>query len=82
MKQFVISLNKDVNKCFRCICTKFPGSIIGKLNDVIFDGLQIRKLINDNSNQTSMNEEGLSAWSTFAEAVKTFLGNRKVFNYK
>jgi len=46
MKQFAKSLNKD-GDCFKYICTKFPGSMTEKLKAGIFDGPQIRTLIND-----------------------------------
>jgi len=45
MKQFVKALNKD-GDCFKYICTKFPGSMKEKLKAGIFDGPQIRTLIN------------------------------------
>ena len=44
MQNFVKALNKD-GDCFKCICTKFPGSTIKKLKVVSFDGPQIRTLI-------------------------------------
>jgi len=55
MKQFVKAL-KDCD-CFNYICTKFPGSTIEKLKAGIFDGSQIRTLINDCDFPNSMNEK-------------------------
>ena len=46
MKQFVKAVEEDGN-FFKYICMKFPGLIIEKLKAGIFDGSQIRKLIND-----------------------------------
>jgi len=53
MKQFVKALNKD-GDYFKYICTKFPGSTIEKLKAGIFDGPQIRTLINDRDFPNSM----------------------------
>ena len=72
MKQFVKALNKD-GDCFKYICTTFPGSMIGKLKAGIFDGSQIRILLNDCDFPNSMNEKESCAWSAFVEAVKNFL---------
>jgi len=76
MKQFVKALNKDVD-CFKYICIKFPGSTIEKLKAGIFDGPQIRTLINDCEFPNSMNEKESCAWSAFVETAKNFLENRK-----
>ena len=81
MKQFVKALNKD-GDCFKYICTKFPGSTIEKLKACIFDGPQIRTLINYCDFPNYMNEKESCAWSTFVETVKNFLGNRIAVNYK
>ena len=56
MKQFVKSLKKD-GDCFKCVCTKFPGSTIENLKAGIFYGPQIKKLINDRDFSNSMNEK-------------------------
>ena len=46
MKQFVKALDKHGN-CFNYIVKKFPGLSMEKLKAGIFDGPQIRKLIQD-----------------------------------
>ena len=56
MKQFVKAHTKD-GDCFKYICTKFPGSTIEKLKAGIFDGPQIRTLINDRDFPNSINEK-------------------------
>jgi len=65
MKQFVKALNKD-GDCFKYISTKFPGSTIEKLKACIFDGPQIRTLINDCDFPNSVNEKnpvlGVPLW--------------------
>ena len=46
MKQYVKALNKH-GDCFKDICRKFPGLKMKKFKQGIFDGTQIRQLIND-----------------------------------
>jgi hypothetical protein len=50
-----------------------------KLMAGIFDGPQIRQLINDPHFMASMNEIESCAWSSFV-LVKNFLGNKKADN--
>jgi len=64
MKQFVKALNKD-GDCFKYSCTKFPGSTIEKLKAGIFDGPQIRTLLNYCDFPNSLNEKESCAWSAF-----------------
>jgi hypothetical protein len=52
-----------------------------KLKAGIFDGPQIRQLINDPHFIASMNEIESCAWSSFVLVVKNFLGNKKTDNY-
>ena len=81
MKQFVKALSKK-GKCFKYICTKFPGLTVEKLKSDISNGPQIRKLINDQEFSSSMSQQELYAWDAFVKVVKNFFGNRKTFNYK
>ena len=81
MKQFVKVLPKD-GYCFKYICTKFPRSTTEKLKVGIFDGPQIRKLIQDPNFLSSMNKKESCAWNAFVPVVKNFLGNEKASNYK
>ena len=81
MKQFVKALEKD-GHCFKYIYLKFPGPTIEKSKAVIFDGPQIRKLINDTNFCNLINPAKLSAWTAFANVVKFFLGETKAPNYK
>jgi hypothetical protein len=80
MKQFVKALNKD-GTCFNYLCRKFPELSIDKLKAGIFDGPQIRKLINDPNFIDSMNKTESTAWSSFVLVVQNFLGNFKADNY-
>jgi hypothetical protein len=55
MKQFVKALNKD-GLCIEYIAHKLPGITMENLKAGIFDGPQIRQLINDPHFITSINE--------------------------
>jgi len=81
MKQFVKALKKDGN-CFKYICKTFPGLSNEKLKAGVFDGPQIRKLLNDSGFITSMNDDEASAWNSYAAVVKNFLGNYRADNFK
>ena len=81
MKQFVKALNKE-GACFKYICSKFPGLAIKKLKAGIFNGPQIRKLMNDHEFPSSMSKEEFYAWDAFVKVVKNFFGNKKASNYK
>ena len=82
MKQVVKALEKD-SDCFKYICVKFPGLIIRKLKAGIFDGPQIRKLM-DGSNfcRNFMNPTELNVWMAFRNVVKFLLGKAKAPNCK
>ena len=79
MKQFVKALPVHGN-CFNYICRVFPGMSNKKLKAGIFDGPQIRKLMNDPNFTASMTEKEFAAWISFTVVVKNFLGNNKVAN--
>ena len=81
MKQFVKSLNRE-GDCFRYLENKFPSISDAKLKEGIFDGPQIRKLLNDDKFTDSMNDREKAAWISFKEVVENFLGNFKSDNYK
>ena len=83
MKHFVKAVEKDGN-CFKYmyICIKFPGTTIEKLKAEIFDGPQIRKLINDANFCCLINLAELSACTAFTNVVKLFLRKTKAPNYK
>ena len=59
MKQFVKAFIKS-GDCFRFICTKFSGLSIEKLNVGMFDGSQIRRLIDNYNFSRSMSEKECS----------------------
>ena len=69
MKQFVKALPVHGN-CFNYICRVFPGMSSIKLKAGIFDGPQMRKLMNDPNFTASMTEKEYEAWISFTVAVK------------
>ena len=63
IKQLVKALDKD-GECFKYICRSFPGLSIEKLKAGIFDGPNIRKLMQDENFILSMNPlEADACWS-------------------
>jgi hypothetical protein len=80
MKQFVQALNKN-GLGIEYIARKLSGLTMEKLKAVIFDGPQIRQLINDPHFITSMNEIESCAWSSFVLVVQNFLGSKQADNY-
>lgn len=80
MKQYVKALNKD-SECFQYISRKFPNLSMEKLKAGIFDGPQIRKLVNDTEFGSSMSEIEKNAWDSFVWVIQNFLGNNKGDDY-
>ena len=80
-KQFVKALEKG-GDCFKNICMKFPGLTIEKLKAGIFDGPQIRMLMNEANFCNFMNPAEFSACMAFTNVVKFFLGITKAPSYK
>ena len=81
MKQFVKALDKD-GQCLNYICKMFPGLSSEKLNQGVFDGPDIRKLIKDVNFVCSINALESSAWNPFVAVVKNVVGNHKAHNHK
>ena len=81
MKQFVKALSKE-GECFRYLRSSFVGLSEVKLKDGVFDGSQIRQLINDEDFIYSMSEPEACAWRAFVGIVRNFLGNRKAENHE
>ena len=69
----------DHVSCTLYICRSFPRLSDEKLKAGVFDGPQIRTLIEF---VKSMNAVESAAWNSFVEAVQKFLGNHKASNYK
>jgi hypothetical protein len=80
MKQFVKALDKD-GLLFDYLSRKFPGISTEKLKAGIFDGPQIRQLVEDSHFTESMNEIESNAWCSFVKVIQNFLGKHKSQNY-
>lgn len=80
IKQFVKALDTN-GDCFKYICQTFPGLSTEKLKAGVFDGPQIRTLINNDDFTNHMTQVEVEAWISFVSVVKNFLGNNKAKNY-
>lgn len=80
MKQFVKALDQN-GDCFKYICQTFSNLSMEKLKAGIFDGPQIRTLVNDKDFLNHMTEIEAEAWTSFVSVVKNFLGNHKAAHY-
>ena len=58
-----------------------PAVSIQKLRAGVFDGPQIRCLINDPAFLSSMSPREADAWRSFVLVVQSFLGNSRADNY-
>ena len=81
MKQFVKALDKD-GDCFNYIAQTFPSLSIEKLKGGIFDGPQIRKLMQDQTFTARMTVVERAAWCSYVSVIREFLGNTKSSNYR
>ena len=81
MKQFEKALDKYGN-CFNYTVKKFPGLSMEKLLAGIFDGPQIRKLIQDQAFTFHMTALESAAWCSYVSVVGEFLDNTKASNYQ
>ena len=81
MKQFVKALDKD-GVCFNYIAKTFPGLSTEKLKADIFDGPQIRKLMQDQTFTARMAVAERAAWCSYVSVILEFVGNTKASNYR
>lgn len=81
MKKSVKALDKE-GRCFRYLCSKFPGVSDEKLKAGVFDGPQIRILMRDPQFLNEMTRDESKAWKTFSVVVSNLLGSTKAENYK
>ena len=80
MKQFVKAPNKH-GDCFNYIVKKFPGLRMEKMKTGIFDGPQIRKLIQDQAFTSRMTAVKSAAWCWNVSVVQEFLSKTKASYY-
>ena len=81
MKQFVKALDKD-GDYFSYIAETFPDLSMEKLKSGIFDGPQIRKLMQDQIFTARMTAAERAAWCSYVSGIREFLGNTKPSNYR
>ncbi|KAJ4451470.1 hypothetical protein ANN_02932 [Periplaneta americana] len=80
-KQLVAALNKD-SDCFNFLLTKFRQKTEAKIAAAIFNGPQIRELMQNETFPQSMSEFEKSAWLVYRKVTGKFLGNKKSENYE
>ncbi|GBO10313.1 hypothetical protein AVEN_154387-1 [Araneus ventricosus] len=81
MKQFVKASSKE-SECLKYLCEQFSGLSEVKLKEGVFVGPDIRKMMKDENYETKMETKKSKAWKSFNLVITTFLGNRKVPNFK
>ena len=81
MKQFVKVLHLD-GECFQYILRTFPGLSYEKIKAGVFNGPQIRTLVRDQAFVQTMNDKENTAWLSFVDVIKNFLGNKKAGNHE
>jgi len=75
MKQFVKALDKNAD-CFRYICNRFPATSYEKVKAGIFDGPQIRKLMEDPAFVSHTTVVESAAWCSYISVVRV-LGKKE-----
>ena len=75
------ALDKD-GDCFNYIAKTFPGLSMEKLKADIFDGSQIRKLMQDQTFTARMTVAERAAWCSYVSVILEFLGSTKASNYR
>jgi hypothetical protein len=81
MKNFVKALNKE-SRGFAFLSQKFPRVSEAKLRAGIFDGSQIRELMNDVNFDENVEVKERNAWLTLKSIIKNFLGNHRSPEYE
>ena len=81
MKKSAKALDKD-GDCFNYIAKIFPGLSMEKLNAGIFDGPQIRKLMQDQTFAARMTVAERAAWCSYVSVIREFLDNPNTSNYR
>jgi hypothetical protein len=76
MKQFVKALDGEGN-CFKYLGEKFFGLSEAKHKEGVFVGPDIRRLIEDKTFESKMQDNEKEAWNAFRDVVLKFLGNQK-----
>ena len=75
------AFDKD-GDCFNDIAKIFLCLSMEKLNAGVFDGPQIRKLMQDQTFTARMTVAERAAWRSYVSVIREFLGNTKARNYR
>jgi len=81
VKNFVKAMDK-YGDGLKHIHNLFPNLSAAKINEGIFVGPDIRKLISDSNFVRKLNKLERSAWISIVDVIRNFLGNRRSENYK
>ena len=81
MKNFVKALYKNA-AAFQHLSSVFPCLSATKLNEGIFVGPQIRKVLKDTDFKELLNLKELRAWEAFKSVCSGFLGNTCIPDYQ
>lgn len=82
IKQFVKALQKRNSEAFQFLFKIFPKLSEAKIKAGVFDGPQIRQLLNNKDFQEHLDQLEKKAWTSYREVVKHFLGGDKHPNYE
>jgi hypothetical protein len=80
VKQFVKSLPKD-EAAFVYLLSVFSKLSEAKVKEGIFNGPDVRKILNDRHFQSLLPKQHELAWVSFRDVVKNFLGNKRSEQY-
>ena len=81
IKNFVKAMD-HLGEGFKHICKLFPNKTEAKLNQGVFIGPEIRKLLKDENFREKLNPNELAVWNAFESVVQNFLGKYKAANHK
>lgn len=82
IKQFVKALKVRESAAFSYLFKVFPMITEAKIKEGVFDGPQIRQLINDKKFGDHMDRKEKGAWLSFIHVCTKFLGNTRDPNYQ
>lgn len=84
VKQLIKAMKNSPERsnAFMYIFDKFPKLSEAKIKEGVFDGPQIRKLLQDEEFERRMSTKERAAWQSFREVQEKFLGNNKDPDYK
>lgn len=81
VKNFVKVLDKE-SAAFIYLKKIFPRLSDAKIKEGVFDGPQIRKLLENHLFEDLLSEDEAAAWNSFRLTVSCFLGNNKSRSYR